>query len=264
MKNGVNQDFRNTSSEIFVGSIGDTNAEMLKFFNVSQPAKESGSSLQSQAYMTSLSGSTVNPKFKEIKKVELQQEGIAHIAAFSGKTHLAIVMASVNGSLFVWAPRPAKIIQPLAPNFVEIEDNVVFIEREDEFESEISSEEETPEEHLGDRAFARSLISELTKKQRKLAHSEPDIYGIDPQHSMSMVQKLMFERPTLNTELEGLFQSEEGKSSATGHMQVVNTDSAKSSCFVKSRIDVDDSFAVMARRNLDFFRDKFDRLLIQK
>lgn len=36
------------------------------------------------------------------------------------------------------------------------------------------------------------------------------------------------------------------------------------SYFVESRIDVDDSFAVMARRNLDFFRDKFDRLLIQK
>lgn len=35
-------------------------------------------------------------------------------------------------------------------------------------------------------------------------------------------------------------------------------------CFIESRVDVDDSFAVMARRNLDFFRDKFDKLLQQK
>ena len=36
------------------------------------------------------------------------------------------------------------------------------------------------------------------------------------------------------------------------------------SVFVDSRIDADDSFAVMARRNLDFFRAKFDKLLQQK
>ena len=35
-------------------------------------------------------------------------------------------------------------------------------------------------------------------------------------------------------------------------------------CFIESRIDSDDSFAVMARRNLDFFRAKFDKLLQQK
>ena len=68
------------------------------------------------------------------------------MSVFSGKSHLSIVMASVNGSLYVWGPRPAKIIQPLAPNFVEIEDNVVYVEREDEFESEISSDEDTPNE----------------------------------------------------------------------------------------------------------------------
>ena len=86
------------------------------------------------------------------------------MSTFSGKTHLSIVAASVNGSLYVWSPRPAKIIQPLAPNFVEIEDNIVYVEREDEFESEESSEEETPEEQIGDKAFGKSLIAELTKR----------------------------------------------------------------------------------------------------
>lgn len=86
------------------------------------------------------------------------------MSAFSGAAHMSIVMASINGSLYVWSPRPAKIIQPLAPNFVEIEDNIVYVEKEDEFESEISSEEETPEESVGDGAFGRSLISELTKQ----------------------------------------------------------------------------------------------------
>ena len=68
------------------------------------------------------------------------------MSAFSGPAHMSIVMASVNGSLYVWTPRPAKMIQPLAPDFVEIEDNIVYVEKEDEFESEVSSEEETPEE----------------------------------------------------------------------------------------------------------------------
>ena len=168
--NGVNQDFRNTSTEIFVGSIGDQIADTLKFFNVNAAAGQE----QNAALM--------NPKFKEIKKVELQQEGIAYMSAYSGKSHLSIVMASINGSLYVWSPRPAKIIQPLAPNFVEIEDNIVYVERESEFDSEISSEEETPEEQVGDGAFGRSLIADLTKKQRKLATNDIDIYGVDPMH----------------------------------------------------------------------------------
>lgn len=42
----------------------------------------------------------------------------------------------------VWSARPAKFIQPLAPNFIEIDDNVVYVEKEDEFESEKSDDEE--------------------------------------------------------------------------------------------------------------------------
>ena len=89
-------------------------------------------------------------------------------------------MASINGSLYVWSPRLAKIIQPLAPNFVEIEDNIVYVEKESEFESDISSEEDTPESEVGD--FGRGLLGKLTKKQRKLAVEQIDIYGVDPKH----------------------------------------------------------------------------------
>lgn len=52
------------------------------------------------------------------------------------------MLASSNGSLMVWSARPAKFIQPLAPNFIEIDDNVVYVEKEDEFESEKSDDEE--------------------------------------------------------------------------------------------------------------------------
>ena len=43
-------------------------------------------------------------------------------------------MISNNGSLFCWSPTPTKIIQSLAPGFHEIERNIWYVEREDEFE----------------------------------------------------------------------------------------------------------------------------------
>lgn len=69
-----------------MGSIGETIADTLKFFNVAQPSGEVSSSAQTssavaasqqQATTATQVGSnggatTTNPKFKEIKKVELQ------------------------------------------------------------------------------------------------------------------------------------------------------------------------------------------------
>lgn len=43
-------------------------------------------------------------------------------------------MVTTNGSLFLWSVRPAKIIQPLAPYFSEVDENKEYIEKEDEFE----------------------------------------------------------------------------------------------------------------------------------
>jgi hypothetical protein len=52
------------------------------------------------------------------------------------------MMVTTNGSIFHWNIRPAKIIQPLAPLFTEIDENVEYIEKEDEFEEELSAEDE--------------------------------------------------------------------------------------------------------------------------
>lgn len=37
--------------------------------------------------------------------------------------------------------RPAKIIQPLAPFFSEIDENIEYTEKEDEFEEELTQED---------------------------------------------------------------------------------------------------------------------------
>ena len=115
------------------------------------------------------------------------------MSAFSG-AHFSIMMVSSNGSLYVWVPRPAKFVQPLSPNFTEIEENLLYVEKEDEFEQEESSEEETPEEMIKDGGLGKSLTSSndginydnllkpLTKKQRKLARKDVDIDSIDPLH----------------------------------------------------------------------------------
>ncbi len=52
------------------------------------------------------------------------------------------MMVTTNGSLFLWTVRPAKIIQPLAPYFTEIEENKEYKEREDEFDKEMSDSDE--------------------------------------------------------------------------------------------------------------------------
>ena len=56
--------------------------------------------------------------------------------------HLTVLMASNNGSVFTWYSRPAKFIQPMAPGFHEIERNIWYVEREDEFEEEVQDPKE--------------------------------------------------------------------------------------------------------------------------
>jgi hypothetical protein len=70
------------------------------------------------------------------------------VSAHSG-AHLSLAIATNNGSLYVWQPFPAKFVQPLAPKFTEIEDNVMYVEKEQEFDTAISSDEDTPESQLG-------------------------------------------------------------------------------------------------------------------
>ena len=79
--------------------------------------------------------------FSIIQRLELTQEGCSYLTAHS-KSHFSIFLVTTNGSLFLWSVRPAKIIQPLAPYFTEIEENKEYIEREDEFDKEMSESDE--------------------------------------------------------------------------------------------------------------------------
>lgn len=74
----------------------------------------------------------------------------------------------------VWQARPAKFIQPLAPNFIEIEDNVVYVEREDEFESEQSDDGDLMEIDDG-----IAELQPLTSKQKRLARVHVQIPDLD-------------------------------------------------------------------------------------
>jgi hypothetical protein len=147
--------FANSSRELFVGSIGEHIADTLKFFNVPD----------------SQLASAVN--YREIQKTDLQKKGCLNMSAFSG-AHFSIMMVSSNGSLYIWVPRPAKFVQPLSPNFTEIEENLLYVEKEDEFEHQQSSDEETPEEAIGGLGLSllstndgqnyENLLKPLTKK----------------------------------------------------------------------------------------------------
>ena len=101
---------------MFVASSGnDFNADTLHFYNATAP-------------------------HKVIKEINWPNEGCSCFSVHSG-SHFSVVLASTTGSLLVWQPKPAKLIQPLAHKFVEIEDNVVYVEKEDEFEDEDSGNE---------------------------------------------------------------------------------------------------------------------------
>ena len=132
--------------EIFVSSMGETGANELKFFNLTGDSRE----------------------HQSLKKVELTIDGCTYLSAHS-KTHCTLLMASNNGSVFAWTARPARIIQPLAPDFHEIERNIWYVEREDEFEEELSdSEEKQLLEHLEQKS-KRLGLAPLDERQRKLA-----------------------------------------------------------------------------------------------
>lgn len=103
-------------NEIFVSSMGESKNE-LRFFNLH------GDMRANQC----------------LKQVELTVDGCVYLSTHS-KTHQTTLMISNNGSLFCWSPTPTKIIQSLAPGFHEIERNIWYVEREDEFEEDSDDE----------------------------------------------------------------------------------------------------------------------------
>jgi hypothetical protein len=92
-------------TEGFVSTIGETGSNELKFYNAHD--------------------------FSMMQRLELSQEGCVQLTTHS-RSHFSIVMVTTGGSIFLWNSRPAKIIQPLAPFFTEIDENIGYVEKEDE------------------------------------------------------------------------------------------------------------------------------------
>ena len=96
-----------------MSSLGETGANELKFYNLSADSRE----------------------HQCLQRVELTIDGCNYLTVHS-KLHFMVLMASNNGSIFYWTAKPSKIIQNLAPGFHEIERNIMYVEKEDEFEEE--------------------------------------------------------------------------------------------------------------------------------
>ncbi len=92
-------------------------------------------------------------------------------------------MVTTGGSIFLWNSRPAKIIQPLAPFFTEIDENLEYVEREDEFEVEVSQEDP-----------AWEILSEDEKKKIKLSKVLLDAETISPNHLCTYSQINAFKK----------------------------------------------------------------------
>lgn len=99
--------------------MGETGANELKFFNLAKDSRDN----------------------QCVQRVELTIDGCNHLTVHS-KNHFTVLVASNNGSIFSWMSRTAKLIQPLAPNFYEIERNIWYVEKEDEFEEKVPDQHE--------------------------------------------------------------------------------------------------------------------------
>jgi hypothetical protein len=88
-------------TEGFVSTIGEIGSNELKFYN--------------------------SHDFSMMQKLDLSQEGCVHLTTHS-RTHFSIIMVTTGGSIFLWNSRPAKIIQPLAPFFTEIDENLEYVD----------------------------------------------------------------------------------------------------------------------------------------
>ena len=141
--------FLNKRQELFVSSMGETGINELKFFNI---------------------GTDGN---KELQRVELNIDGCNHLTVHS-KNHLTILMASNNGSVFAWMSRPAKHVQPLAPDFNELERNIWYVEREDEFDDQEGFGEMKVDTQKSIKKKDKDLLP-LDDRQLKLAANHIDI-----------------------------------------------------------------------------------------
>lgn len=101
-------------------------------------------------------------------------------------------------------------------------------------------------------------LKPLTQKQRKLARSQVDLDSIDPLHLARYPQRLAKEQP----QLVQTGQFEESKQDVLMEESIVIPGTHPIPISISGLGD--DSFACIARRNIEFFRSKFDMLLQTK
>jgi len=89
-------------------------------------------------------------------------------------------MASNNGSIFAWNARPSKLIQSLAPDFHEVQCNIWYVEKEDEFEEEFPDENERKRLQAKEQKLCKQGLVPLDERQRKLAERDLDITKPSP------------------------------------------------------------------------------------
>ena len=138
--------------ELFVSSLGESCANELKFYSLTRDLRMN----------------------QCIQRVELNIDGCAYLSVHA-KLHFTVLMASNNGSLFGLAARPSKMIQNLAPSFYELERNIWYRERDDEFKEPESDEELNEILEKWELEHENEGLMFLDKKQRKLAQVEIDI-----------------------------------------------------------------------------------------
>ena len=146
--------------------------------------------------------------YREIKRVDFTHEGLGWCTLLQGQS-LGVLMSSQNGSLIGWGGRQFKVVEMLAPNFIEVEENVEYVERESEFEQEIEDERVSE----GDTDIVG--VEELTLKQKKLANFQINLIDEDDEEQIQV------------------------------------------------KVHSDDSFAVLARKQINMLKDKFNGLLPQ-
>ena len=98
----------------------------------------------------------------------------------------------------------------------------------------------------------------MTKRQLKLGQNDIDIETIDETHLNSTAEIIGKLNPNLHAQLDEIFDCDTHMSN---EKEEIASNYSVEKYFIEAKIEADDSFAVLARRNVEYFREKFDQLL---
>ena len=142
----------------------------------------------------------------------------------------------------------------MAPGFHEIERNIWYVEREDEFEEEFKDQKQIEILSKWENKHKHNGLYKLEERQRELAQNSIDI---DTKASscitiQSTIQAFAEERPDLKN-LDKLYSS---KSKSELDISPLNIMS-----FLPVHVSTQDCYAKLARDNLSILREKYNNLL---